>query len=28
MVDLGKSIYLQQTISVPVLFLGGLLFGY
>jgi uncharacterized protein len=28
MVDLGKSIYLQQTFSVPVLFLGGLLFGY
>ncbi|MET4797699.1 putative membrane protein YedE/YeeE [Bradyrhizobium sp. LB11.1] len=28
MVDLGKSIYLQQTFSVPVLFFGGLLFGY
>ncbi|MGY3561121.1 putative membrane protein YedE/YeeE [Bradyrhizobium sp. USDA 4463] len=28
MVDLGKSIYLQQTFSLPVLFLGGLLFGY
>ncbi len=28
MVDLGRSIYLQQTFSVPVLFLGGLLFGY
>lgn len=28
MVDLGKSIYLQSTFSVPVLFLGGLLFGY
>ncbi|MBC9877104.1 YeeE/YedE family protein [Bradyrhizobium sp. INPA01-394B] len=28
MVDLGKSIYLQPTISAPVLFLGGLLFGY
>jgi len=28
MVDLGKTIYLQQTFSVPVLFLGGLLFGY
>ncbi|OPY97627.1 hypothetical protein A5906_35750 [Bradyrhizobium sacchari] len=28
MVDLGKSIYLQATFSVPVLFLGGLLFGY
>src|SRR5438045_7097683 len=26
--DLGKSIYLQQSFSVPVLFLGGLLFGY
>jgi uncharacterized membrane protein YedE/YeeE len=28
MVDLGKSIYLQPTFSVPMLFLGGLLFGY
>ena len=28
MVDLGKSIYLQHSFSVPVLFLGGLLFGY
>ncbi|MGY4626070.1 YeeE/YedE family protein [Bradyrhizobium sp. USDA 4486] len=28
MVDLGRSIYLQPTFSVPVLFLGGLLFGY
>jgi uncharacterized membrane protein YedE/YeeE len=28
LVDLGKSIYLQPTFSVPVLFLGGLLFGY
>ena len=28
MVDLGKSIYLQQTFSGPVLFIGGLLFGY
>ena len=28
MVDLGKSIYLQPSFSVPVLFLGGLLFGY
>lgn len=28
MVDLGKSIYLQPTYSAPVLFLGGLLFGY
>lgn len=27
-IDLGKSIYLQQTFSAPVLFLGGLLFGY
>ena len=27
-VDLGKSIYMQQTFSAPVLFLGGLLFGY
>jgi uncharacterized membrane protein YedE/YeeE len=27
-VDLGKSIYLQPTFSAPVLFLGGLLFGY
>jgi hypothetical protein len=27
-VDLGKSIYLQPTFSVPVMFLGGLLFGY
>lgn len=27
-VDLGRSIYLQPTFSVPVLFLGGLLFGY
>ncbi|MDA9452039.1 MULTISPECIES: YeeE/YedE family protein [Bradyrhizobium] len=26
--DLGKSIYLQQTFSAPVLFLGGVLFGY
>jgi hypothetical protein len=26
--DLGKSIYLQSTFSAPVLFLGGLLFGY
>src|SRR5438445_6398807 len=26
--DLGKSIYLQQTFSAPVMFLGGLLFGY
>jgi uncharacterized membrane protein YedE/YeeE len=28
LVELGRSIYLQQTFSVPVLFLGGLLFGY
>ncbi|MGY4486630.1 putative membrane protein YedE/YeeE [Bradyrhizobium sp. LM3.2] len=28
MVDLSKSIYLQQSFSVPVLLLGGLLFGY
>ncbi|MBR1178785.1 YeeE/YedE family protein [Bradyrhizobium sp. KB893862 SZCCT0404] len=27
-VDLGRSIYLQQSFSIPVLFLGGLLFGY
>jgi uncharacterized protein len=27
-VDLGRSIYLQQSFSAPVLFLGGLLFGY
>src|SRR5215475_3195974 len=27
-VDLGKSIYLQPTFSAPVLFFGGLLFGY
>jgi uncharacterized protein len=27
-VDLNKSIYLQPTFSAPVLFLGGLLFGY
>ncbi len=27
-VDLGKSIYLQPTFSVPVMFAGGLLFGY
>jgi uncharacterized protein len=27
-VDLGKSIYPQPTFSVPVLFFGGLLFGY
>ncbi|RXH03769.1 YeeE/YedE family protein [Bradyrhizobium vignae] len=28
LVDFGKSIYLQQSFSAPVLFLGGLLFGY
>jgi uncharacterized membrane protein YedE/YeeE len=28
LVDLGKSIYLQATFSVPVMFLGGALFGY
>ena len=28
LVDLGKSIYLQLTFSAPVMFLGGLLFGY
>jgi hypothetical protein len=28
LVDLGKSIYLQLSFSAPVLFLGGLLFGY
>src|SRR6476619_7332851 len=28
LVDLGKSIYLQPSFSAPVLFLGGLLFGY
>src|SRR3954452_23755283 len=27
-VDLGKSIYLQPTFSAPVMFVGGLLFGY
>src|SRR5947208_10439379 len=27
-VDLGKSIYLQTTFSAPVMFFGGLLFGY
>src|SRR6266478_6537794 len=26
--DLGKSIYLQPSFSAPVMFLGGLLFGY
>lgn len=28
MVDIGKSIYLQPSFSAPVLFFGGLLFGY
>jgi len=28
LVDLGKSIYLQPSFSVPVMFLGGALFGY
>jgi len=28
MVDLGKSIYLQPTFSAPLMFFGGLLFGY
>src|SRR5437016_13203366 len=28
MVDVGKSIYLQPTFSVPLMFFGGLLFGY
>jgi uncharacterized protein len=28
LVDLNKSIYLQPSFSAPVLFLGGLLFGY
>jgi uncharacterized protein len=27
-VDLGKSIYLQASFSAPLMFLGGLLFGY
>jgi uncharacterized protein len=27
-VDLGKSIYLQPSFSAPVMFVGGLLFGY
>ena len=27
-VDLGKSIYLQPTFSVPLMFAGGILFGY
>src|SRR5438445_4841814 len=28
MVDLGKSIYLQPTFAAPLMFFGGLLFGY
>src|SRR3954471_14785199 len=28
LVDLGKSIYLQASFSVPLMFVGGLLFGY
>ena len=28
LIDLGKSIYLQPTFSVPLMFCGGLLFGY
>ena len=28
LVDIGKSIYLQPSFSAPVLFFGGLLFGY
>jgi len=27
-VDLGKSIYLQASFSAPLMFVGGLLFGY
>src|SRR5689334_18898937 len=27
-VDLGKSIYLQPSFSAPIIFLGGMLFGY
>src|ERR1700759_2266896 len=27
-VDLGKSIYLQPTFSAPLMFFGGMLFGY
>src|ERR1700754_3732549 len=27
-VDLGKSIYLQPTFSAPLMFFGGILFGY
>jgi hypothetical protein len=28
MVDLTKTIYLQRSFSVPLMFFGGLLFGY
>src|SRR5215216_5975549 len=28
LVDLGKSIYLQPAFSAPLMFVGGLLFGY
>jgi uncharacterized membrane protein YedE/YeeE len=28
LVELGKSIYLQATFSLPLMFLGGLMFGY
>ena len=28
LVDLGKSIYLQPSFSAPLMFFGGLLFGY
>src|SRR6185295_12282893 len=28
LVDLGKSIYLQASFSVPLMFVGGLMFGY
>ena len=28
LVDIGKSIYLQPNFSIPVMFFGGLLFGY
>ena len=28
LVDIGKSIYLQPSFSAPLMFLGGMLFGY
>jgi len=28
LVDLGKSIYFQASVSMPLMFLGGLMFGY